>query len=78
MTLLQEVAQAMGKDKPDRESVDMTDAVSMLLAAMVSKSNGEHPKLARRATARLYAAQGSTEYAIAQLVLALRKEKENE
>lgn len=76
--LLDEVTKAMGKDEPDRESVEMADGVSMVLAAMVSESNGERPKLARRATARLYATQGSTEYAIAKLVLELRKENENE
>jgi hypothetical protein len=68
----------MGKAKPDRESVGMADGVSIVLAAMVSECNGQHPKLARRATATLVAMQNTTEYALAMLVLELRKEKDDE
>lgn len=74
-SLLDEVTQIMGKTKPDRESVAMADGVSVVLAAMVSQRNGEHPKLARRATATLSAMQGTSEYKIAQQILALRKER---
>ncbi len=78
MNLLNEVTKAMGKAKPDRESVAMADGVSIVLAAMVSEQNGEHVKLARRATATLSAMQGTSEYTIAQQILALRKEKNHE
>lgn len=78
MNLLDEVTKAMGKAKPDRESVAMADSVSVVLAAVVSESNGEHPKLAAQATRRLLAVQNTREYTIAQQILALRKENDHE
>jgi hypothetical protein len=68
----------MGKSKPDRESVAMADGVSIVMAAMVSKHNGQHPKLALQATRTLAAMQGTSEYKMAQQLLALqRRENEN-
>ncbi len=77
-SLLDEVTRIMGKPKPDRESVAMADGVSVVLAAMVSKSNGEHPKLAAQAARILRAMQNTSEHKMAQQILALRKENDNE